>query len=615
MPRLIFDVETNGLLDKLDTIHCLVIRDADTGEVLRFNNQDGPQQTIALGIQTLLEADQIIGHNVIKFDIPAIQKVYPWFKPDMSKVLDTLVYARLVYADLIDIDTKLKKKGQLPGHLFKSQGLEAWGYRLKKNKGDYAKEMKAKGLDPWASWNIEMEDYCVLDTEVTQALLDKLESQGFSQESIDLEMAVAQIIYRQEKHGFCFNTEAAVKLYSELVQRKLVLENKLKDIFKPLYLRDGPAIEPKRDNKKLGYVEGAKFQKLKLTEFNPGSRDHVAHWLKKMYGWEPNDYTADGKPKVDEEVLSRLKYPEAKALMDYFLLLKRVGQLAEGKEAWLKKEKSGYIHGSVITNGAVTGRATHSSPNLGQVPSVRVDKEGHVLYGEAGGWGAECRALFRATPGNDLVGIDMSGVELRCLAHYMARYDGGDYAKVILEGDIHTVNQHAAGLPTRAAAKTFIYAFLYGAGSAKIGSIVGKGAKEGQLLKDRFLAQTPALGSLVKAVGAAASRGYLIGLDGRKVAVRSKHAALNTLLQSAGAILSKQWIVFVHQELDRQGLSDKVKQVVWVHDEIGLDCEAGVGETVGRIAVEAVRKAGEHFKFRCPLDGEYKVGTDWSATH
>src|SRR5690606_27698447 len=254
--------------------------------------------------------------------------------------------------------------------------------------------------------------------------------------------------------------------------------------------------------------------------------------------------------------LSRTAPPETYTL-SLTTLFRSISQLAEGDQAWLKVERNGKIHGSVNPNGAVTGRATHAYPNVAQVPAVRKGKkdgETVILYGGEGGYGWECRELFTVPDGWSLVGSDASGLELRCLAHFMARYDGGKYGKVLLEGDIRSENQKAAGLHTRDNAKTFIYAFLYGAGDAKIGKIVKKGPADGKRLKAKFLAKTPALKRLIEAVRNAAKRGYLIGLDGRQLHVRSAHAALNTLLQSAGALVCKKWLVMVEEELQARGL-------------------------------------------------------------
>jgi DNA polymerase-1 len=632
--RLVFDLETDGLLETLSTIHCLVIRDVESQAVWRYNNQPGGQPLKA-GLKQLQEADQIIGHNVLKFDLPAIQKIFPDFRVDMTKVRDTLVMSRLIYADIGDVDQKLMKLGRIPGKLFGSHGLEAWGYRLQKNKGDYSKIMQEMGLDPWASWNQDMEDYCVLDTEVTSLLLAKLESKDFSPESIELEHQVAIIIARQERYGFMFDVAKAAKLYATLVQKKLDAERTVKEVFKPRFLRDGKTFTPKRDNKTSGYTADCPFTKIKLVEFNPGSRDHIGIWLKALYNWEPTEFTAEGKPQINETTLNGLDYPEVKPLKEYLMLEKRCGQISEGNQAWLKKEKNGRIHGSVNTNGAVTGRMTHSNPNMAQVPAS------YSPYGH------ECRELFCVPTKKKLVGADAAALELRDLAGYMAAYDNGEYIKVVLEGDkkkgtdIHSVNARALGLDPKGTyfggvsgrdiAKTWFYAFIYGSGDENLGFILTgtKGPENKQIgtkARSTFLKNLPALGKLVERVKAVSKeKGYLRGLDGRLLTVRSQHAALNTLLQSAGAVQMKKALVLADQELTRMGFKnsgnaihpDEVNYefVANVHDEFQSETDEDIAETVGKVFVESIRKSGEHFKFKCPLDGEFAVGNSWAETH
>lgn len=364
------------------------------------------------------------------------------------------------------------------------------------------------------------------------------------------------------------------------------------------------SIEDKEIKADLLDAIGMGEMKQKHTPFNPGSRQHIYRVFKEKYDWKPKQFTPSGEPKVDDTILNELEYPEAKLLAEYFLLDKRIGQLAEGNQAWLKLVRNGRIHGRVNTIGAVTGRCTHSHPNVAQVPANRVP------YGE------RMRDLFVASKGMKMVGADASGLELRCLAHYMAFWDKGEYAKVLLEDDIHSVNQKAAGLPTRDNAKTFIYAFLYGAGDEKIGSIVGSGREAGKFLKSKFLKTLPALGSLVKMVKAAANKGYIKGLDGRNLKIRSEHAALNTLLQSAGAIVMKFALVEADRLLQQKFTSGVDYEFVGnIHDEMQLECREEIAEEVGSIIVTAIENATEHFDFKCPLTGDYQVGDSWAKTH
>ncbi len=610
---LVFDCETNGLLDELDTIHCISLQEVDEtgaprGPILSANDHGTGEMTVRQAVERLKKAKRVVGHNIAGFDIPAIAKVFPDFK--VQAYFDTLLMSTLVYPDLKDRDFKARKKQGanpvLPGKLIGRHSLEAWGYRLGRWKGDYAAQMAARGLDPWAQWSQEMDDYCDQDVAVTQALFALLMSKGLPTEAIELEQAVAPILSRQQRYGYLFDQEKARELECVLVSRRTALEAELRKVIPPWKVVKRKFV-PKRDDKRRGYVKGVEVTTYKDVVFNPASRQHIADRLTAMYGWQPQEFTEKGQPKIDEDVLGALKFPIIPLLLEHFIVNKRLGQLAEGDEAWLKAiKKDGRIHGSVNQNAAVTGRMTHSKPNIAQVPKCGVP------------YGKECRSLFCVPTGKLQVGADASGLELRCLAHFMAKHDGGEYAKVILEGDIHSVNQSAAGLPTRDNAKTFIYAFLYGAGDAKLGSIVGKGRQAGAKLRSKFLAGLPALEKLVRGVKKrAAEKGYLIGLDGRKLHIRSDHAALNTLLQSAGALVMKKALVILDADLQAAGLVPGVHYefLANVHDEWQIEVDEDKAEFVGKTAQAAIRKAGDHFGFRCPLDGEFKIGRNWAETH
>lgn len=697
MKRYLFDIESDGLLDTMSRIHSIVIEDFDNGLIYSAhdhaddwqNPREGLVVTVSVetAVRMLMDADQIIGHNIIKFDIPAIQIVFPWFKP-RGEVVDTLVLSRLIYTNLVDWDSGQSKRGKFPGKLIGQHGLEAWGYRLGFWKGDYAKEMEAQGLDPWAHWNAEMQTYCEQDVVVTRELYRKVLAKNYAQRAIVLEHRFADVIARQERHGFLFDEKAAAELYAELIKKRLEIAEKLRQSFPPIIKRE--TVIPKVGNKKLGRVKGVPFIRETVIEFNPSSRQMIAARLKE-FGWEPSEFTDNGQAKIDETILAKLPYPEAKVLAHHFLIEKRIGQLAEGNQAWLRLVRKGRIHGSVNTNGAVTGRCTHSNPNVAQVPSV------------GSPYGAECRSLFTVRKGYKLVGVDLSGLELRCLAHFMARYDDGAYGRILLEGDIHWANVIGLGFVPegterdeervplhklfRNGAKTFIYGFLYGAGDKKAGEIVldiamrevrdglgcsvfkryfpaknDKGYNEspdeddlkrvGKRLKKSFLDKTPAIKKLREAVDLRVNGftpatpsaeilrnpskfpkwrlssdgkwhfkkhagGYLTGLDGRKLHIRSPHAALNTLLQSAGALIAKQATIHADDELHSRGYTfgKDWANCAHVHDELQVEAKEPLADEVGQVIVEAMRRCTETFDFRCPIDGEYKIGNNWKETH
>lgn len=593
--RLVFDLESNGLLYDASLIHCLVCIDKDTKEVHKFEPCKVEQ-----GLKFLMSADEVIGHNVIFFDLALISKLYPWFHIPRERVVDTLILSRLLYSDISDRD---RDKAFIDPKLYGSHSLKAWGQRLKFPKAEYE--------GGWEAFSEEMLEYNVRDVEVTDRLHTVLiEHKAYSEKASVLEHQVAHIVAKQEQYGFSFDEKSALKLTSVLMQKRIELETKLQDTFPPWTISE--EFIPKVNNKTRGYVKGVPTFKYKTIEFNPGSRHHIADRLITLRDWKPKEFTPDGKPKIDESVLKKLPYPEAQLLNQYLQTQKLLGMIAEGPQAWIKAVKpDGKVHCEVITNGAVTGRATHRNFNLAQVPSVQKNKDG-IIYGLEGGYGFECRSLFTASRGRKLVGIDVSGLELRMLAFFM-RDDV--YANEVVNGDVHTANMMAAGLPDRNTAKRFIYAFLYGAGSEKIGSVVGKGAAHGKALKKRFLERTPALARLIDSVGKAAGRGYLVGLDGRHLHVRSLHSSLNVLLQSAGALVCKQFLVEVDKEIELRGWRDKAQQVAWVHDEIQCDVDEDIAEEFGRVAVDCIANAGRFFGITVPLTGEYKVGTNWAETH
>ena len=549
--KIILDIETNS---RHDVIWLCVTRNIETNEVKVWKAANGLQEYLA-------GCDLIIMHNGINFDSQVLKESWK-VTMKLSQVCDTLVLSRLLNPSLDG------------GH-----SLEAWGQRLGYPKGDFC--------DWDAGWSQEMEDYCIQDTLVTaqlyKHLVTALQSEEFSSQSQELEHEVQAIITKQEKAGFKLDTVNALSLLAELKTKLDTIQVEMQRIF-PDKVTTGRV--HKTTGKPLSDI---------VEPFNPGSRKQIAERLIDK-GWKPTKHTEKGSVIVDETTLEGIDIPEAKAIAEYLMLQKRIAQV----ESWLEAVKDdGRVHGRVITNGAVTGRMTHMSPNMAQIPN-----SGAV-------YGPECRELWIVEKGNKLVGIDASGLELRMLAHYM---NDNAYTNEVVSGDIHTTNQTAAGLQTRNQAKTFIYAFLYGAGSTKIGTIVGGSSKEGQKLIDNFLQNTPKLQRLRKAVADAyAKRGRLQGLDGRKLLVRSEHSALNTLLQGAGAIVMKQALIILHKKLVRAKIWHEFKANV--HDEWQIECKEVDADTVGKIGVESIEEAGIVLKMNCPLTGEYKVGNNWKETH
>jgi len=581
-------------------------------------------ESIERGLLELQKAERIVGHNVIDFDIPALKKLYG-FSPPLIKVLDTLVVSRCVFPDLRNDDFG---RNGFDKALVGSHSLKAWGHRM----GSTTKLTYGEEDGAFDEYNDEMRKYCERDVIVTQLLYDYLFKQNPSREMIAIEHWFKFIISMQERHGFRFDMNKADVLTAKLMGIRAKLTTELQDAWKPTEVEmkspAGWALEIKREDgieiinrkTKNDLKQELKSRGLKQTlvkeavktgnavkeiPFNPGSRKQIAERLMGL-GYELPTENDGVSYKVDESVLRGIDHPIAGDLLMYLLVQKRLGQLAEGQQAWLKLQKNGVIHGSVNTNGAVTGRCTHSNPNVAQVPSVRAE------------YGTECRELFKARHGYKLVGCDASGLELRMLAHYMAFYDGGQYAKIVTEGDVHTVNQQAAGLETRDQAKTMIYALLYGAGDQKMGQIIGGGAAEGQKLKRKFFSSLPALARLQQDVQRKVKNGgELKGLDGRILPIRSSHAALNMLLQSAGAVVMKVALVQLFHKLNqlRWQHGREYAFVANIHDEFQAEVLPDKAEAFGHLAVESIAHAGQQLKMNVRLDGEFKIGNNWAETH
>jgi len=543
------DIETNT---SHDNIWVVVTQDVDTGEVLEHYNSYTLEPV-------LLNCEGVIGHNIIGFDAPVLERVWGIHIP-VDILIDTLVLSRLYNPSL---------EG---GH-----SLDSWGKRFGDPKIDF--DDYNGGLTP------EMVNYCIQDVALTtrlyKHLTDSLKREEFSEQCVDLERKVAIITAQQERNGFMLDVEQATLLWQDITHKMRTITAELQKVF--------PPIVEERWSEKTG-----KRLKDKVTEFNVGSRKQIAERLEGV-GVKFKLQTEKGAIIVNEKVLEGIDIPEAKMIYEYLMLQKRAAQI----DSWLTHEKEGRVHGRVITNGAVTGRMTHHSPNLAQVPSVSAP------------YGRECRSFWRVPEGHKLVGCDASGLELRMLAHYMR---DERYTNEILSGDIHTANMKAAGLTDRNQAKTFIYAFLYGAGAAKIGQIVGGGYREGQQLIDSFLRNTPALAKLREKVAKHATAGTLPALDGRRLRVRSEHAALNTLLQGAGAIVMKQALVLLADRLSTYDIPHKLV-VANVHDEFQIEVPENFADVVGKAAVRAIKNAGDVLDLRCPLDAEYNVGNNWAETH
>jgi len=495
---------------------------------------------------------QFIMHNGLSFDAPVLNRLLgTTIKP--SQIIDTLILSQLL--------NPIRDNGH---------SLEAWGNRLAMPKGE---------IDSYEVYTPDMLEYCKQDVHITHKLFEVLknEGRGFSRSSINLEHQVRIIIDQQERNGFYLDMQKAMSLYNQLKDEANGLERWAVTTFDPT------VVELKT--------------KTKYVPFNIGSRQQIAERLMEL-GWKPKQHTDKGNIIINEAVLDNIELPEAKKFSRFFLLQKRIAQI----KSWIEAcdDKDGRVHGKVMTLKTITGRMSHHSPNTAQIPAVRSP------------YGKECRDCWTVDNPytHSLVGADASGLELRCLAHLM---NDATFTDILLTGDIHTHNMRMAGLTDRDQAKTFIYAFMYGAGASKIGQIVGAGAKEGQQLITKFLSSMPALKRVRDSVTKASSKGVIKGIDGRLLRIRSPHSALNTLIQGAGAVVCKLWLINMIKRISQTGVDAKL--VASIHDEYQFEVLNKDIKRFGQLTKDAMKDTEKQLQMKCPLDNEWKVGRTWAQTH
>ena len=554
MTKAVIDIETDGL--NATKIHCIVASSYLNNKTKTWIGEECKHFP-----EWASQITEFIMHNGVSFDAPVINRLLGTTIP-LNKIRDTL------------LESQLYNPIREGGH-----SLESWGERLNYPKGDF---------HDFQDFTPEMLEYCKRDIELTKKVAITLEKEAkyFSYKAYDMERKVRAIIDKQHINGFAFNLRDAILLESKLMDEQSNLEKQAEENFEPTF------IELKTKTKEI--------------PFNIASRMQIADRLMKR-GWKPKKFgkeieLKDGTTKrnviVSEEILDKINMPEAKMFSRYFLLQKRTGLL----KSWIKEcQEDERVHGKVLTLRTVTGRMAHHSPNMAQVPAI---------YSPMG---KECRSLWTVSnpETHSLVGTDASGLEIRCLAHYM---NDPKFTDTVLSGDVHTANQKAAGLKTRDQAKTFIYAFLYGAGAAKIGKVVGGNAQQGQALINKFLSNMPALKRLRENVQKRVQKHDTIkGLDGRLLHIRSPHSALNTLIQGGGAIICKQWLVHLIERLTRAGLDARL--VASVHDEYQFEVAKADIERFCRVTKEAMKQTQRTLEARCELDCDYKVGRTWADTH
>lgn len=610
---LISDIEADGLLEDVSQIHCIVNIDNRTGKVYVFSDYDylpkwdeaylpeGEENhlekvqrdgTIADGVAQLENAKLVAGHNYQGYDAPALKKLAN-FDDSKTRVLDSMILAMMAFGDAKSLDFKLnaaaKRRGVEPpirGPLIGRHHLEAWGARLNEPKMDF----KPKS---WKVASIQMIKYCVQDVKTNRKLVNMLFKQPLPADAVEMEHKFAKIMDLQQLHGFPFDDKRAKEFASELEQRKEELNKQLQVLFPPKTV--------------ISYTKVKRIKREKIVPFNPASRMQIGQRLVEKYKWKPAKYNSQG-PVINDDILKGLatRFPEAKILAEYFRINKIHGYVRKGSNAWLKLVGlDGRMHGRVKTLGTVSSRCSHSSPNMGQIPSVKKK------------WGRECRELFVAMPGYKVVGCDASGIQLRALAHYLAPFDGGEYARRCLSGDQHNYTQEVTQVETRDLAKTLMYGVLFGASPGKVGTMCGKTSSWGKATITKLMAGLIGLKQLKFEVELEAKSGFIKALDGRRIPVRSPHSALNFLLQSFEAIVMKRATVLLHERLQKKGWVFGVDywNAAHVHDEYQFIVKEELATELGVEARQAIIDAGIYYKSRCDLDGEFKAGNNWSETH
>ena len=573
MTRYVIDIEADSLDATRIWVACICNVDNDK-DIRSFRDAASFLDAVDL------EKDTFIAHNGIDFDFPVLEKLW---NIEIKNKVDTLVLSRLFNPD---------RSG---GH-----SLGAWGNRLGFRKIDFNK---------FDEYSEEMREYCEQDVYITVQLYKHLlqESIDFSQQSIELEHSIADIISRQSRYGFYLDQKKAVDLLVETQSKADTIKSNIKKYFAPKVkvIRDDlPKYTKSGDISKVGLRQfqykdiAGPFWSIEFEEFNPASHKQVVERMEEA-GWKPTEFTPKGSPKVSEANLATLPdtAPEpAKKLSEWKMLETRWKTV----ESWLNAlGNDGRVHGKVFSLGAVTGRMTHADPNMANIVAV------YKPYGQQS---RECWTV----PNNDyrICGMDAQGLELRMLAHYMK---DDAYAEEVVNGDPHTVTMQALDIDDRALAKTFIYAFLYGASPSKLGSILNLSQSQGGVIRQRFLNNMPSLQNLLARVEQVSDRGYIRGIDGRRLYVRSSHAALNTLLQGGGAILCKQWSICMDRAIEKERL--RAKLVNTIHDELQFEVHRQDADRVAELAQSSIREAGHLLKLRVQMDAEAKIGFSWADTH
>jgi len=581
----VVDIEANGLHDATK-IWVVVVRNVlESSRVHTFID--------SVSFCSWLHDNDVtlVGHNLLSFDVPTLNRLWGT-NISHSRCVDTLVLSYL-YNPVMS-----------GGH-----SLKAWGERLKCLKSDF---------DDWSHLSEEMIEYCVQDTLVTVklyvALTTRMKKYGWSELSASIEHNFRVIIDEQQRNGFYFDREGALRLYESLRSSEDSLGTTIRSKFAPRLVSRGThtyrtradgtpyaSFTAHEEKYQLRWLDNETYEKFEQEEFNIASPKQRIERLLEL-GWEPTSFTKTGQPQVNEEALVAFaessKTPEVQMIADWLVINGRANMI----NTWLENlDDDSCIRGRVNSCGAGTRRCTHSSPNTANIPGI------YARFGK------ESRGLWCARPNRVMVGIDASGLEGRVFIHYL----GSKEAEEFMLNDPHTANSlaisRAIGFPvTRSHTKNLFYARLYGASDSKLGRMVGA-ADRGKLIREAIDGNIPGFAELVQQVEREwkTNDTRIQTIDGGYVWCPSPHAALNYKFQSCGAIVMK---VAAQVFKDSAGHLDYLK-VGDIHDEWQLDTNPDHADEVGRIGCEAMTTAGEILKMNIRLDGEYKIGRNWAETH
>lgn len=613
MKQIIFDIETNGFYQDVDRIHCIALKIIGDKDVQLFDPNH-----ISDALNILQSADELIGHNIIQYDIPVIQKLYPNIKLT-DNVIDTLNLSMICF----------------PEYPSNQHSLEAWGNRLgfekfnpmtgKEYTEEEWKERKKIKNNVWDKYTDEMGAYCKQDVRVTELVLWQCNIDNIDPYTLELDRKFAQIISKQIITGHLIDKPKLLELVDQITKDE---ENAAKELVQHLptfydYSFHTFSRANKNKNIKQGDIECREI----VTPFNLNSTQHWMRYLKDKYNYDPPLKRRKGKEDptacLDDEVLASIedKYPEVKDLLLYKTATKIKKMIYSGDTSvYNLLDKDSIIHGKLYVDGTVSGRCSHTNPNLSTMPGVRTNDSGPIL-GIKGKYAVEVRSLFKANPGFKQVGFDAKALEYMCLAHYI---NDTDFTKEIEEGDIHTWTQNTLGFETRKQAKTFEYAYLYGAGKKKLAEGLSAGTGKTFTTKDvdkaikKFMEALPGLERLQEDLKSQyKSKGTITGLDKRELHARSDYSLLNLLLQSTGAVVMKQCLVYLVDELNKA-------EMIWgkdyniklnVHDEVQAEVIPDRIEAYKECAQRAVDRTNERLKLNCRLQIDIKIGDNWAECH